>query len=147
MTTAPLTEHADPAPRHTLTLVFDPATFAELERAAGGEDVCSHLRSLSSRYARWNELREWLVQLETAYGPLPPEALERMHRQMLGLPRRAGGGSRSLTIALDPEEFAALDTMSGPRPLAPYAREVLVDHLTSTPEAAPNDHEPGPTPG
>ncbi|MBB4933331.1 hypothetical protein F4561_004151 [Lipingzhangella halophila] len=116
---------------HQVTLALDPMTHAELERAAGHRDVASYLYILAGRYARWSELREWVSQLETAYGALPPEALERLYRQMLGMPPRMSGGTGSLTVTLDAEEFRALAERAGERPLASYVREVLVDLLTA----------------
>ncbi|PSL00847.1 hypothetical protein CLV63_101325 [Murinocardiopsis flavida] len=145
MSTA-IADPAQPLPRREVTLVLDPDTHAELLRAADGADLAAHLRSLAGRYARWCELRDWLVQLETAYGPLPPEALERMHRQMLGLARRASSAPATLTLGFDPEEFAALGAAARCRPLADYAREVLIEHLTAAPGAASDAASPGSPP-
>ncbi|MFC7328839.1 hypothetical protein [Marinactinospora rubrisoli] len=116
--------------RHDVVLSLDPRTHAELQRAAGGQGVQCYLRVLAGRHARWLETREWLFQLEAAYGKLPPEALESLHRRMLGLGRTPPDGARSLTITLDAEEAAALAERAGDQPLAPYARHVLIDHLT-----------------
>ncbi|MUL43161.1 hypothetical protein FZ103_18645 [Streptomonospora sp. PA3] len=111
-----------------VSLALDPVTHEELQRAAGHRDVASYLYVLAGRYARWNELREWLAQLEAAYGPLPPEALERIHRQMLGLPRRRGG-TRSVSVSFSDAEFGALSDAAGERPVADYLRELLAEHL------------------
>ncbi|GAB3213999.1 hypothetical protein ACQEU5_15330 [Marinactinospora thermotolerans] len=127
---SPLT--GEVASGHRVTLFLDPVTRAEVEKAVGEGDISSHLAALVGRYVRWNETREWLSALESAYGKLPPEALERLYRQMLGLPRSAGSEGRSLTITLDAEEFAALDAQAGDRPMASYAREVLLDHITGS---------------
>ncbi|WP_046471813.1 hypothetical protein [Allosalinactinospora lopnorensis] len=136
-----------PTAAHRITLALDPMTHAELERAAGHRDVESYLYVLAGRYARWSELREWMAELETVYGALPPEALERLHRQMLGLPRRAAGGTSSLTVTLDAEEFAALANAAGERPLASYVREVLADHLNMRHRSVPDGEPPGPVAG
>ncbi|WP_067970271.1 hypothetical protein [Nocardiopsis trehalosi] len=125
----PTSTPADPA--RVVTLVLDPVTRAELERAAGSKDLASYLHVLAGRHARWNELRAWLEQLEAAYGPLPPEALERVHRQMLGLARRTADDPRTLSVAFTTEEFAALGAAAGDRPLAPFVHDLVVDHLTS----------------
>ncbi|GAA4907891.1 hypothetical protein GCM10023405_31810 [Streptomonospora salina] len=117
---------AAPPPARRVSLALDPVTHEELQRAAGHRDVASYLYVLAGRYARWNELREWLVQLETAYGPLPPEALERVHRRMLGLPRRKDG-ARSVSIGFSDAEFRALSDAAGERPVADYLRELLAD--------------------
>ncbi|RCV54647.1 hypothetical protein [Marinitenerispora sediminis] len=135
MSTTALTEVPSSAPaadgrRHDVVLSLDPLTHAELRRAAGGQSVQCYLRVLAGRHARWLETREWLLQLEAAYGKMPPEALEALHRRMLGLPRAVPEGARSLTITLDAEEAAALAERAGEQPLAPYARDVLIDHLT-----------------
>ncbi|WP_157745512.1 hypothetical protein [Nocardiopsis gilva] len=117
-----------------VVLVLDPVTHAELQRAAGHRDVESYLYVLAGRYARWSELRAWLSQLEASYGPVPPEALEGLHRRMLGLSRRSPDGMRRLTVAFSTEEFAALGAAAGERPIASYVRELLTDRLTA-PEA------------
>ncbi|GAB3450488.1 hypothetical protein GCM10027570_25800 [Streptomonospora sediminis] len=109
-----------------VSLALDPVTHEELQRAAGHRDVASYLYVLAGRYARWNELREWLSQLEAAYGPLPPEALERIHRQMLGLPRRRDG-ARSVSVGFSEAEFRALSEAAGERPVADYLRELLAE--------------------
>src|SRR5690625_3000154 len=106
-------------------------TRAELERAAGHRDVEPYLYVLAGRYTQWSELREWMSQLETAYGALPPEALERLYRQMLGLPQRASDGSGALTVTLDADDFRAPAERAGARPLATYVREILVDLVTT----------------
>ncbi|MFD0804001.1 hypothetical protein ACFQZU_22165, partial [Streptomonospora algeriensis] len=103
---------AAPPLARRVSLALDPVTHEELQRAAGHRDVASYLYVLAGRYARWNELREWLSQLEAAYGPLPPEALERIHRRMLGLPRRRGGG-RSVSVSFSDAEFGALSDAAG----------------------------------
>lgn len=123
------------APRRVV-LFLDPVTHAELRRAAGHRDVESYLYVLAGRYARWSELREWLSQLEASYGPVPPEALEGLHRQMLGLSRRTADGTRRLTVGLSPEEFAALGAAAGDRPIASYVRELLTDRLTAPEDGA-----------
>ncbi|QBI55418.1 hypothetical protein [Streptomonospora litoralis] len=123
----PRTAAAPPAARR-VSLALDPVTHEELQRAAGHRDVASYLYVLAGRYARWNELREWLSQLETAYGPLPPEALERIHRRMLGLPRRRDG-VRSVSVTFSDAEFAALSAAAGDRPVAAHLRELLADQL------------------
>lgn len=109
-----------------VSLALDPVTHEELQRAAGHRDVASYLYVLAGRYARWNELREWLSQLEVAYGPLPPEALERIHRRMLGLPRRRDG-ARSVSVGFSDTEFRALSDAAGERPVADYLRELLAE--------------------
>ncbi|WP_246422159.1 hypothetical protein [Nocardiopsis mwathae] len=124
-----------------VVLVLDPVTHAELQRAAGHRDVESYLYVLAGRYARWSELREWLSQLEASYGPVPPEALEGLHRRMLGLPRRAADGNRRLTVSFSAEEFGALGAAAGERPIAAYVRDLLTDRLT-TPQAAVAGSEP-----
>ncbi|GAA4950861.1 hypothetical protein GCM10023224_39090 [Streptomonospora halophila] len=111
-----------------VTLALDPVTHDELQRAAGHRDVASYLYVLAGRYARWNELRDWLSQLETAYGPLPPEALERVHRRMLGLPRRKEA-ARSVSVGFSDAEFRALSDAAGDRPVADYLRELLAGLL------------------
>ncbi len=116
--------------RH-VTLALDPMTHAELEDAAGHRDIESYLYVLAGRFARWNELRQWLSQLEVAYGSLPPEALERLYRQVLGLSPRAAEGAGALTVTFDPDEFRALAEHAGDQPLAAYVREVLVDLVTT----------------
>lgn len=137
MTTVVADPPVGPLPRREVTIVLDPDTHAELLRAADGGDIAAHVRSLAGRYARWSELRDWLVQLETAYGPLPPEALERMYRQMLGLTRRAPTALSTLTLSFDAEEFAALGAVAQQRPLADYAHDVLIEHLITVPGADP----------
>ncbi|MFC4561309.1 hypothetical protein ACFO4E_05510 [Nocardiopsis mangrovi] len=107
-------------------------TLGELRRAAGRQDLASYLCVLAGRHARWSELRGWLSQLEAAYGPLPPEALERVHRQMLGLPRYGRADSPSLSVVFSAEEFAALTAAAGDRPLAPFVRDLVIDHLTTS---------------
>ncbi|MBV2365475.1 hypothetical protein ACFPZ0_24115 [Streptomonospora nanhaiensis] len=142
MTTPTLAPPAVPARR--VSLALDPLTHAELERAAGHRDVASYLCTLAGRYARWSELREWLTQIEAVYGPLPPEAVERVHRQMLGLPRR-GDHPRTVSVAFSDSEFAALSRAAGDRPVAAYLRDLLADLLgpERTDPAGPRAAEPG----
>ncbi|RNL80764.1 hypothetical protein [Halostreptopolyspora alba] len=143
MTTSTPARPTAAQPARHVTLALDPMTHDELERAAGHRDVASYLCVLAGRYARWNELREWMSQLETAYGALPPEALERLYRRMLGLPPRTPEGTGSLTVTLDAEEFRALAERAGERPLASYAREVLLDLVTSAEWDEPSGAESG----
>ncbi|MDT0301280.1 hypothetical protein [Streptomonospora wellingtoniae] len=119
-----------------VTLALDPVTHEELQRAAGHRDVASYLYVLAGRYARWNELRDWLSQLEAAYGPLPPEALERVHRRMLGLPRRKDS-ARSVSVGFSDAEFGALSDAADGRPVADYLRELLAGLLCPAQGAAP----------
>lgn len=119
---------ADPA--HRVVLELDPMTHAELERAAAGRTVGSYLYVLAGRYARWNEMRDWLGHLESCYGSVPAEALERVHRRMLGLTPVRGAG-RTLSVAFSEEEFAELETAAEGRPLALFVREAVLDRLTS----------------
>ncbi|MDA0564267.1 hypothetical protein LG943_08000 [Streptomonospora sp. S1-112] len=146
MTTPALAPSAAPARR--VSLALDPLTHAELERAAGHRDVASYLYTLAGRYARWSELREWLTQLEAVYGPLPPEAIDRVHRQMLGLPRRADH-PRTVSVAFSDSEFAALTTAAGDRPVAAYLRDLLGGLLADRPHSAstaPTDPDPSAAP-
>ncbi|MFC3999278.1 hypothetical protein ACFOVU_25420 [Nocardiopsis sediminis] len=126
-------DESDPAGHgDRVVLTLDPATLGELRHAAGRQDLASYLCVLAGRHARWSELRGWLSQLEAAYGPLPPEALERVHRHMLGLPKHSRAGSPSLSVVFSAEEFAALATSAGDRPLAPFVRDLVIDHLTAS---------------
>ncbi|WP_017623460.1 hypothetical protein [Nocardiopsis chromatogenes] len=122
---------AAPAPEHRVVLDLDPMTHAELRRAARGRTVESYLYVIAGRYARWSEMRDWLGRLEACYGPLPAEALERVHRRMLGLSQVRGAGN-TLSVAFSDEEFAALEEAAEGRPLAPFVRETVIDRLTST---------------
>ncbi|MDA2805399.1 hypothetical protein [Nocardiopsis suaedae] len=118
-----------PAPEHRVVLDLDPMTHAELRRAAHGRTVGSYLYVIAGRYARWSEMRDWLGRLEACYGPLPAEALERVHRRMLGLSQVRGAGN-TLSVAFSDEEFAALEEAADGRPLAPFVRETVIDRLT-----------------
>lgn len=122
---------AAPAPEHRVVLDLDPMTHAELRRAARGRTVESYLYIIAGRYARWSEMRDWLGRLEACYGPLPAEALERVHRRMLGLSQVRGAGN-TLSVAFSDEEFAALEEAAEGRPLAPFVRETVIDRLTGT---------------
>ncbi|MDA2810534.1 hypothetical protein O4J56_07785 [Nocardiopsis sp. RSe5-2] len=125
----PLHGPAAPAPEHRVVLDLDPMTHAELRRAARGRTVDSYLYVIAGRYARWSEMRDWLGRLEACYGPLPAEALERVHRRMLGLSQVRGAGT-TLSVAFSDEEFAALEEAADGRPLAPFVRETVIDRLT-----------------
>ncbi|GAB3500288.1 hypothetical protein [Nocardiopsis coralliicola] len=119
-----------PAETHTVVLELDPATYGELAAAAGDRTVTTYLYGLAGRYARWNEMRDWLVHLEDCYGPLPADALERLHRRMLGL-RPVAERSRGLSVAFTEEEFAALDEAADGRTLAAFVRDTVLDRITS----------------
>ncbi|MFW5416912.1 hypothetical protein J0910_09850 [Nocardiopsis sp. CNT-189] len=134
---------AEGAPPHRVVLDLDPMTRAELERAAGGRSVEAYLYILAGRCARWSEMRDWLIHLEACYGPIPAEALERLHRKMLGL-RPAAGSGAALGVAFTGEELAALKEAADGRALAPFVREVVLDRLTA---AAQDTAEPRPDGG
>ena len=131
----PLPGPAAPAPEHRVVLDLDPMTHAELRRAARGRTVDSYLYVIAGRYARWSEMRDWLDRLEACYGPLPAEALERVHRRMLGLSQVRGAGN-TLSVAFSDEEFAVLEEAADGRPLAPFVRETVIDRLTRADTAA-----------
>jgi len=138
------TAHPAPegAPPRRVVLDLDPMTHAELERAADGRSIESYLYILAGRYARWNEMRDWLMHLEACYGPLPAEALERLHRRMLGL-RPVHGAGTGLSVVFTEEEAAALKDAADGRALAPFVRETVLDRLTAAAEEAPGDRTGG----
>ncbi|WP_017592430.1 hypothetical protein [Nocardiopsis potens] len=131
---------AEGGPPHRIVLDLDPMTRAELERAAGGRSIEAYLYLLAGRCARWTEMRDWLAHLEACYGPIPAEALERLHRKMLGLRPVRGAGS-ALGVAFTDEELAALKEAADGRALAPFVRETVLDRLTA---AAEDTADPGP---
>ncbi|GAA3725115.1 hypothetical protein [Salinactinospora qingdaonensis] len=116
-------------PQHHITLALDPAIHADLRQAAGAQGIEAYLRMLLLRHSRWSDTRTWLAELEATYGRLPAEALEGIYRKALGMPRRPADGKRSVTLVFDAAEFAALSTLAGERPVAPYAHEVLRSYL------------------
>src|SRR5690606_2568638 len=79
---------------------------------------------------------------EACYGPLPAEALERLHRRMLGL-RPVHGAGTGLSVVFTEEEAAALKDAADGRALAPFVRETVLDRLTAAAEQAPGDRSGG----
>ncbi len=70
--------------KEKVTLTLDTAQLAELRTLLGARSMSSALEAALADYLakikHFDAVDEWLAEMERAYGPVPPETLERAAR-------------------------------------------------------------------